>query len=76
MNKIYTYVAAIEHVIDGDTIELNIDLGFDAWIQEKVRLRGIDTPAITTHRGRMAKKYWIIRVFVNAKRRIQGIPIG
>jgi endonuclease YncB( thermonuclease family) len=56
-SKLYTYVAAVERVIDGDTIELNIDLGFDSWIKEKVRLRGIDTPEQTTNLGKAAKKY-------------------
>jgi endonuclease YncB( thermonuclease family) len=44
-------------VIDGDTLELNIDLGFDSWIKEKVRLRGVDTPEQTTNLGKIAKKY-------------------
>ena len=31
-------------VIDGDTIDAVIDLGFDVWVRERVRLYGINTP--------------------------------
>jgi micrococcal nuclease len=42
---LYTYKAKINRVIDGDTIDLDIDLGFDFWLKnQQVRLNGIDTP--------------------------------
>lgn len=40
----YTYCATLERIIDGDTLELNIDLGFEVWIKTRVRLAGIDSP--------------------------------
>jgi micrococcal nuclease len=40
----YTYSAKILRVIDGDTIESEIDLGFGVSIRKIVRLNGIDTP--------------------------------
>ncbi|MCD4779252.1 MAG: thermonuclease family protein [Candidatus Omnitrophica bacterium] len=55
--KLYTYVATVQRVVDGDTVMLNIDMGFDSWIQEKVRLRAIDTPEIDNPLGRLAKHY-------------------
>ncbi|MFC1646032.1 DUF1016 N-terminal domain-containing protein [Candidatus Omnitrophota bacterium] len=54
---LHTYKALVERVVDGDTIWLNIDLGFDCWIREKIRLRGIDTPEIATVKGQQAKKF-------------------
>jgi micrococcal nuclease len=33
-------------VIDGDTLDLDIDLGFHVTIRQRVRLRGIDTPEL------------------------------
>jgi len=43
----YQYNAIIRKVVDGDTIELDIDLGLSAWIHsEKIRLYGIDTPEV------------------------------
>ena len=40
----YLYNAKLVRVIDGDTIDAVIDLGFDVWIKKRVRLYGIDTP--------------------------------
>jgi len=43
----YQYNAIIQKVVDGDTIEINIDLGLSAWVHnEKIRLYGIDTPEV------------------------------
>lgn len=43
----YQYSAIVRKVIDGDTLEIDIDLGLSIWIrQEKVRLYGIDTPEV------------------------------
>lgn len=38
----YTYNAELIRVIDGDTIEANVDLGFNTWSRVKIRLYGID----------------------------------
>lgn len=40
----YTYNATIDRVVDGDTVDLNIDLGFDVWVKKRVRLHHVDTP--------------------------------
>jgi micrococcal nuclease len=40
----YTYNAKINRVIDGDSIEADIDLGFGVSIKKMVRLNGIDAP--------------------------------
>ena len=41
----YTYfVKSVDRVVDGDTVEISIDLGFDLTKKERVRLAGIDTP--------------------------------
>ncbi len=43
----YQYRAVIQKVVDGDTIELDIDLGLSAWVHnERIRLYGIDTPEV------------------------------
>ncbi len=38
------YVESLEKVVDGDTIDVIIDLGFDLYKHERIRLAGIDTP--------------------------------
>jgi micrococcal nuclease len=40
----YQYKAVIVRVIDGDTVELNVDLGFDIHVITHFRLLGINTP--------------------------------
>ena len=42
------YVKKVEGVVDGDTIDVLIDLGFDILFQSRVRLAGIDTPESRT----------------------------
>ena len=37
-------VVSIDKVVDGDTIDVSIDLGFDLIKKERVRIAGIDTP--------------------------------
>jgi len=40
----YIYNAKLLRVVDADTVDVSIDLGFDIWIRERVRLRGINAP--------------------------------
>ena len=42
------YVKKVENVVDGDTIDVVIDLGFDILFASRVRLAGIDTPESRT----------------------------
>ena len=37
-------VVEINRVLDGDTIDVTIDLGFDLFKKERVRVAGVDTP--------------------------------
>ena len=45
----YEYNCKIVRVVDGDTVDVDIDLGFDTWkCGERIRLYGIDTPECRT----------------------------
>lgn len=45
----YTYkVKAIDRVVDGDTVDVTVDLGFDIHHHLRIRLYGIDTPEVRT----------------------------
>ena len=45
----YTYRCKILRVVDGDTVDVDIDLGFGVWLhRERVRIAGIDTPESRT----------------------------
>lgn len=53
----YTYKATVEEIIDADTLWLEIDIGFDTSILQKLRLRGIDAPELNTLAGKRAKAF-------------------
>ena len=44
----YTYKIDVLRVIDGDTIDANIDLGFDVSVKKRIRFMGINTPESRT----------------------------
>jgi len=44
----YEYKATIRRVVDGDTVDVTLDLGFDILYNNRIRLLGIDTPEIRT----------------------------
>ena len=44
----YEYNAVVERVVDGDTIDVIIDLGFKTWKKVRVRMEGINTPESRT----------------------------
>jgi len=45
----YEYRAKVVKVVDGDTVDVDIDLGFGVWLKdERVRIMGIDTPESRT----------------------------
>ena len=60
----YEYNCKIVRVVDGDTVDVDIDLGFDTWrCNERIRLYGVDTPECRTRdaeekaAGLLAKKF-------------------
>ena len=44
----YTYKIKLDRIIDGDTIEAYIDLGFDISVKKRIRFVGINTPESRT----------------------------
>ena len=58
---IYIYKAELIRVVDGDTVDLIIDLGFDTSRKERFRLYGIDAPEMNTAAGKEAKA-WLIGI--------------
>jgi len=68
----YEYKCRILRVIDGDTVDVDIDLGFGIWRhRERVRLFGIDTPESRT-RDLVEKKFGLA-----AKKFVRdNLPIG
>ena len=58
--SVYEYKCKIVRVVDGDTVDVDIDLGFGIWMhKERIRLHGIDTPESRT-RDLEEKKYGLL----------------
>ena len=55
----YEYKAVVEKVIDGDTIDVMIDLGFYVFKTERVRLARINCPELSTPEGQTSKQFVI-----------------
>jgi endonuclease YncB( thermonuclease family) len=53
----YLYKAKILNVIDGDTLLLDVDLGFEVWKQQRVRLAQIDCAEMKTLEGKKAFRF-------------------
>ena len=68
----YEYKCKILRVVDGDTVDVDIDLGFGVWMhRERVRMMGIDTPESRT-RDKVEKKFGLA-----SKARLKDLlPIG
>tara|TARA_R100000388_G_C7137216_1_gene108238 strand:- start:162 stop:581 length:420 start_codon:yes stop_codon:yes gene_type:complete len=68
----YEYCCQVTRIVDGDTVDANIDLGFDISYFSRIRLFGIDTPESRTRnkdeklRGLLAKEY-IVNALANGK---------
>jgi len=61
----YDYQAEVIRVVDGDTVWLRVDCGFDLRLDMTVRLYGINAPEVRSPEGR-ASKYWME----------QALPVG
>ena len=68
----HTYKCTILRVVDGDTVDVDIDLGFGVWMRkERIRILGIDTPESRT-RDKVEKTYGIL-----AKNFVKSyLPVG
>lgn len=53
----YEYKAQLHNVVDGDTVDLKVDLGFKTFIIERFRLLGFDAPEMKTPQGQPAKNH-------------------
>jgi endonuclease YncB( thermonuclease family) len=53
----YEYKAYVERVVDGDTVDLTIDLGFHTYVVKRVRLSRINAPERFTEEGKLAKAF-------------------
>lgn len=58
----WTYNCRVIRMVDADTADVTIDLGFHVMVNERVRLARIDAPELNTPEGQAAKRWaqaWI-----------------
>lgn len=53
----YNYEATVKRVVDGDTVDLLVDLGLRVCVNARIRLRGINAPEMHDEGGPEAKTY-------------------
>ena len=63
----YEYKVKVTRVVDGDTVDADVDLGFDIFVKDRIRLMGIDTPESRT-RNKAEKKLGLL-----AKERLKAL---
>lgn len=62
----HQYTGIVYNVVDGDTIDVEIDLGFKIFTRQRLRLNGLDTP----ERGQVGfeeAKHWLTEKLLNQK---------
>lgn len=66
VNDLYTYKATVVRVIDGDTAELIIDLGFTVQWKSTCRLYGVNTPELRSKNADEKAKASLAKEFTKA----------
>ena len=58
--KPFIYNCVVDRVVDGDTVDVDIDLGFGVWLKkQRIRLMGVDTPEKRT-RDPLEKQFGLL----------------
>lgn len=69
----YTYRGWVEKIVDGDTIDVRLDVGFDTHIYKRLRLLGVDTWELRgdeKEKGQIAKEFVHTRLVNQAQREV------
>ena len=56
-SDLFTYPARVRRVVDGDTLVIGLEIAPAIWLEEKLRLRGLDCPEMSTAAGKAAKRF-------------------
>jgi len=60
---LYAYKAQLARVVDGDTVDAMIDLGFDVWVKRRIRFMGVDTWECRTRNKEEKKKGLLAKAY-------------
>lgn len=68
----YKYRCVIRRIVDGDTVDVDIDLGFGVWLSNRrIRLTGIDAPEVRTRDLMEKEAGFAAKDYVEAR-----LPVG
>ncbi len=69
----YEYECTIRRVVDGDTVDVDVDLGFGTWrCSERIRLFGVDTPECRTRDATEKAAGFLAKEFVEDALHVGG----
>ena len=77
----YKYNAKLDRVVDGDTIDALVDLGFDTWKKVRIRMMGMNAPESRTRdleekKLGLAAKARLIEMLGNGEFTLQSHGVG
>ena len=72
----YNYLATVERVVDGDTLDMLVDLGFDVSVRERFRVYGLNTPETHTTDAKEKAAGLAAKEFVTALLAKQPVPLA
>lgn len=61
----FTYKGKVAKIVDADTVDVIIDLGFEVYKKVRCRLIGINAPELNTDAGKVAKDFLISVLPIN-----------
>lgn len=64
-SSLFTFCGIVEKIVDGDTLRVVVDLGFNTRTRQYLRLRGIDSPEIDTEEGKTTAAFVRSRIKVS-----------
>lgn len=67
MKPNYTYKAHIKRIVDGDTIDVELDIGFNLCFKTKLRLSGVNTPELKSKNPVEREKAEAARAYVESQ---------
>lgn len=73
--QVWTVPATVVRVVDGDTLELDLDLGWHITYRAKLRLAGVNAPEMSTPPGPFARQFVVDQLTASATQPGWWIPV-
>lgn len=63
--ELFNYTGKVVKIVDGDTVDITLDLGFEVYKRVRCRLDRIDAPETNTEQGKVAKAFLVNELPIN-----------